>query len=547
MTLTRPPARAAFALAALIAAFAACGDDPASPARPADLEFESDSLILAAGTEDTVHVTVRTAGGDILSGARVTWSSSDEAIISVDSAGVVHADSSGVASLVATVDTIELTIPVRVFQQIARLDWDGPPLGAPLVGTEKPLHVVATDGAGREVLGAPISWRSEDTLIVTVTPDGIATARNWGWTNVVATSGDVELTLGVNTAPTAVGSGVTLRSLSGSGYPFEMHWFACGIETTSAQDVYCFGYNSAGQFGNGTKSTTETLDLTPSATGHGFSAVGAGRTSACGLKTDGTIWCWGADGHGTLGQDTSITESLVPVRIAGGLTFKSLSVGPDNYACAIATDDVPYCWGRNTYETLGRVTTGTYDSVPRPVAGGLTAKALGTGLEGACLVTLDGAPWCWGTHANQGQVTATPVAISGTPALVSIVYIDGSACGLTALPAGEVWCWGTNFSGELGAGATTPYSVWHAPRLIEGLPALTKLVSGRGLVCGLTADGQLWCWGRAYTSKSAPVGTVAPGPRRFSPPGAVVRDVTMDVDGYTCVLMASVHCWRPAP
>ena len=81
---------------------------------------------------------------------------------------------------------------------------------------------------------------------------------------------------------------------------------------------------------------------------HDWVQVSAGNAHSCGIKSDGTLHCWGFNTSGQLG-DNSMTDRLIPTAINGGVSWKQVSVGGD-HSCGIKSDDTLYCWGLNTKE-----------------------------------------------------------------------------------------------------------------------------------------------------------------------------------------------------
>jgi len=147
----------------------------------------------------------------------------------------------------------------------------------------------------------------------------------------------------------------------------QSHFFTCGVGSTTGT-VYCWGDNSSGQLGN---SSVAGLSLTPvpiiAPAGVTFAIVTAGRGHACALTTMGDLYCWGDNTYGQLGNGTTTASTTpVPVTTPVGLSFSSVSAG-GAHTCAIASAPDPntaYCWGANSRGQLGN---GTTDDQRRPV------------------------------------------------------------------------------------------------------------------------------------------------------------------------------------
>jgi alpha-tubulin suppressor-like RCC1 family protein len=134
---------------------------------------------------------------------------------------------------------------------------------------------------------------------------------------------------------------------------------------TTAGGLLCWGANGAGQLGNGSV-TDSPVPVAVAGLSSGVAAVSAGWRSTCALTTSGGVLCWGSNEFGQLGNGT-VKDSHVPVPVVGLSTgVSAVSVGIGGHACAVTTQGGVVCWGDNTFGQLGDGTTGT--SRPAPVA-----------------------------------------------------------------------------------------------------------------------------------------------------------------------------------
>jgi alpha-tubulin suppressor-like RCC1 family protein len=263
-----------------------------------------------------------------------------------------------------------------------------------------------------------------------------------------------------------------------------------------------------------------------------FAAVSAAGGYSCGLTTAGAAYCWGINNEGELGSATNSecgdNCSTLPVPVAGGLTFQSVSVGL-YHACALSTNGTPYCWGSSNFGALG-VDTATLNACaatpyhggcpyPVPVSGGLTFRSISAGVYHTCAVTATGAAYCWGRNAGElGADSATvattcrtvnlclqPIAVSGGHSFVSVSAGNGLSCGIDN--TGVTYCWGANDVGQLGIGnaagpdqcasltAAPARACSRVPVAVAGGLAFATVAAGDSSACGLTTFGAAQCWG----------------------------------------------------
>jgi alpha-tubulin suppressor-like RCC1 family protein len=263
-------------------------------------------------------------------------------------------------------------------------------------------------------------------------------------------------------------------------------WFTCGLKADGS--VLCWGSNQWGQLGTETNlggvSPNPTPNLIPG--GVAFTVLSAGETHVCALTAAGAAYCWGRNNFGQLGTDESQgsgTGVTTPQAVGGNLSFTALATG-GNHSCGITAAGVAWCWGRNERGELG--TSQGQDEPfglrdPVQVEGGVVFTALTAGEEHTCGLTASGAAYCWGKNdwGQLGRVTdfmqptSTAGPVDGGLAFVQVSARADQTCGVTG--AGAAYCWGSNFLGQLG---TTTNSGTGNPT------AAPSAVSG-GLVFGL--------------------------------------------------------------
>jgi len=211
--------------------------------------------------------------------------------------------------------------------------------------------------------------------------------------------------------PVAVsGLGKGIKSLAAGGY------HACALTTKGAPK--CWGYNGEGELGDNTR-VNSAVPVAVYSLSKGVEALAAGSFATCALTTKRTVKCWGYNGEGELGDGTT-SSSPKPVLAAGlGKKVKAIAYG-DIHGCAVNTSGVVKCWGYNGYGALGHNTT-TSSSTPMVVYNlGKKIKAIAAGVYHSCAVTTKGAIKCWGFNVygqlgdNTTTTTHKPVGVIGT-------------------------------------------------------------------------------------------------------------------------------------
>lgn len=336
-----------------------------------------------------------------------------------------------------------------------------------------------------------------------------------------------------NLAPVQVGT-ITVDSAS-VGYRH-----SCALVGTTP---YCWGGNFYGELGDG----TTTPRATPARVmdgGFAFTAISAGNTHTCGL-TGGNVRCWGQNSTGQLGIGSTTARNVPTLVTALSGTFTQVSSGYQS-TCARRDDSTVWCWGANSYGELGDGTM-TQSTSPVQVTGVTDATSIAVGVGGyACAIRAGGAVWCWGRVPGLGANTATPVRIGTVTNVAQIAPGYTSAC--LRFTNGAVQCFGSNFYGQLGDGTTASHSL---PAPVTGLTDAVELRSSANFVCARRMDNTVVCWGvnsggmlgdRTVVNRSTPVAVAM-----LSAVGAIAPAQLIGIsgDGHVCANRSGgpVFCW----
>jgi alpha-tubulin suppressor-like RCC1 family protein len=172
-----------------------------------------------------------------------------------------------------------------------------------------------------------------------ITTDG--SAYCWG-NNTFGQLGDGKKSNAGQRDPSAVTGGLKFTTIALG------RTHTCGLIADGS--AYCWGSNAQGQLGDGT--VDERLAPVKAAPALKFNSLTAGDSQTCGVTSDGAAYCWGNNAFGQLGSGTAGGQQTAAVAVTGGVKFASVS-GGEEFTCGIATDKTVYCWGSNRVGWLG--------------------------------------------------------------------------------------------------------------------------------------------------------------------------------------------------
>jgi len=272
--------------------------------------------------------------------------------------------------------------------------------------------------------------------------------------------------------------------------------------------VKCWGDNSSGQLGDGTRNTAAT-PVAVAGIGNAV-AVTSGDFHTCALLRDGTISCWGLNYTGQLGDGTG-WDSNTPVQVSGITTAVAVSAGVI-HTCAVLQNGEARCWGYNSSGQVGDGTT-TDRFAPVPVSGVTTASGpVAAGNNDSCVVLQNGFVTCWGmnTYGELGNGTTADTS-SPTPVLGIAPTWASSDSNIATIDA-------TGAATGLLAGTTTITATYNggtgsATLVVADPPKLTVVRSGSGIVtsnpsaidCGTTCSAVYYNTGTVVTLTATPL------------------------------------------
>jgi alpha-tubulin suppressor-like RCC1 family protein len=297
----------------------------------------------------------------------------------------------------------------------------------------------------------------------------------------------------------------------------------CGIADrfragATARVVVCWGSNLSGQaLGAGTQyDVAESYAAPP--VGEQWTAISGGLSHTCALTTAGSVYCWGANGTGQLGQgDTDNRDAPTLVALPNDAVATKIAAG-QGHTCVITDAAALICWGAGNQGQLGN---GGVDNVGDDellsagnaviaLPGGRTATAVASGNDHTCVVMNDGAVTCWGfagqgrlgDGANTGNVLAPPVPVALPSGSTAQAVAAGGSHSCALLADSTVTCWGGNADGKIGIGTDVDQRTPGPKVQLPGAQLARSITTGDSHTCVLTSGDDPVCWGSNVAGRS---------------------------------------------
>ena len=284
--------------------------------------------------------------------------------------------------------------------------------------------------------------------------------------------------------------------------------------------VWAWGDDAHGQLGRGTVMSNTIANVVPGLSN--IVQVSTGEEgSSFALDGRGRVWAWGLNAHGQLGDGTGSNRSS-PVPLAGLEDVQALALGANWTSMALKKDGTVWAWGNNFSGQLGNGRSGDFSNTPTAVPGLTNVTAIAAHTFHALAVRQDGTVWAWGGNDNgqlgNGTTTASLVPIQ-VPGLSGVKAVAAGWARSFALKRdGTVMAWGFGNWGALGDGSWSEFNRL-SPQPVPGLTDVVEISAGTHTLAR-RSDGSVWGWGqtwgtnelggRAMGSVSGPVTSYGP-------------------------------------
>jgi alpha-tubulin suppressor-like RCC1 family protein len=340
------------------------------------------------------------------------------------------------------------------------------------------------------------------------------TGSLWSWGANGSGALGANNTLSRSSPVQTVSTGTNWKQLSYSG-----NAGAC-VKTDGT--LWLWGQGTYGALGNNATTARSSPVQTVSAGTNWAQVSFAGHCAA--IKTDGTLWLWGGNftNNGELGNNATTNRSSPVQTVSTGSNWKQVSCG-SSFTGAIKTDGTLWTWGANSSGQLGDNTNTNKSSPVQTVSSTTNWKQVACGFSYMAAIKTDGTLWMWGANGS-GQLGNNSTLSRSSP----VQTVSGgtnwkqvSSKGFTTACVktdGTLWLWGSNYGGRLGDN-----TIINKSSPVQTVSAGTnwkQASAGSNIVAAIKTDGTLWTWGlgnfgqignNSTLSRSSPVQTVSGG------------------------------------
>ncbi|MCB9335785.1 MAG: T9SS type A sorting domain-containing protein [Flavobacteriales bacterium] len=275
--------------------------------------------------------------------------------------------------------------------------------------------------------------------------------------------------------------------------------------------LWMWGWNNDGQLGNSTNSPSsipmqigvENNWLKLAVSENAVIADGTGGKHSMAIKTDGTLWAWGLNTFGQLGNN-SIISINEPTKIGNDTIWKDVALGP-HHTLAIKTDGTLWAWGNNQYGQLG-INSTTDAHVPTQIGTDTDWDKIATGSQHCLAIKTNGTLWSWGRNNyyqlgffNDNTNKLIPTKIGSDTDWANITV--GGDFSFATKTNNTLWGWGRNDYGQLGLGNNSSYHP--IPEQIGTQTNWAKIDAGNSHMLAIKLDESVWGWGYNYDGELA--------------------------------------------
>ncbi len=257
--------------------------------------------------------------------------------------------------------------------------------------------------------------------------------------------------------------------------------------------LWAWGANQIGQLGDGT--TSPKYIPTQIGTATDWASVYSGYQSSYAIKKNGTLWAWGNNLNGQLGNGTTTNSTTPPIQIGNSSDWVSISAG-SGFAVGLKSNGTLWGWGYNLYGQLGNGNN-TNSNTPIQIGTASDWSAIESGYNQSYAIKKDGTLWAWGYNVN-GELGDGTTINKNTPTLININNINKLSFSFSSYHKmllktdGSIWGWGSNYYGQLG---DESISDKYTPTKIGPESDWKDISTGGYHTLALKSDGSLWSWG----------------------------------------------------
>ncbi|WP_455202508.1 RCC1 domain-containing protein, partial [Kaarinaea lacus] len=280
----------------------------------------------------------------------------------------------------------------------------------------------------------------------------------------------------------------------------------CGIKTDHS--LWCWGNNDKGQLGTDTSAVNTQEQPVKVGNWNDWLSVSVGESHTCGIRQGHSLWCWGANDLGQIGDPSISMSSAIPIQLHPNDQWMMVSSG-QFFSCAIKVDGTAWCWGNNIDGQLGNLTIDP-SPTPIPVATSQRWQWISAGAAFICAIDTEQGLWCWGDNWG-GQIgkenfydAVQPTQVGTSREYAVVATGDYHSCALKQDQS--MWCWGHNLYGQLGNGSNlnATHEFFTIPQQSGSMVSdWISIDVGYDHVCGIRNSGTLWCWGSNYSAQLA--------------------------------------------